>query len=483
MSIIAIMGAVLIFVGVAWLIAKNWHQIPDIVKVVILVFSTLLAFVLGVVLKSNNYDGSGRGLIALGALLYVLSLFLISQIYHLANSTQNYSWLLFFAWTIIMLTAYLLHSPENIIISLIVFFNWAILQYFSSISGSDSINNGGLVLGISLIFLSAGTLLYGLSVLHNSIKHKFTNIYRFWTVFYFLLIFYTLSFQMVLPILAEYSFEAGMFSIFLILFILTSFLSLIIGLLVASSKRSISIKETGIFIVVMILLFVLILSTKIGAGQMGACYAVQCYNLESASKCNNPPGNLVCKWQSSSNAKGYCQDINCYSFGNESACNSAPAKLKCEWNNNYCNQKTILVEGFRDNEKCLNYQNQKTNCLEQKECDWRPGSSSLYNSRGLPTGLWLLWMVVNFIFIGFIVLVLGYGQEVGSSKIINLGILFFVVEIVTRYIGFWFDFRGYVAFGILAILGGIMLILGAWLIPKWRRGLLENTSKEGIVVE
>ena len=51
-----------------------------------------------------------------------------------------------------------------------------------------------------------------------------------------------------------------------------------------------------------------------------------------------------------------------------------------------------------------------------------------------------------------------------------------MLEIISRYIGFWMDFRGYLSFSILAIIGGILLIIGAWLIPKWRAQLLEESE-------
>ena len=71
---ISVMGSILIFVGMAWLVARNWHSMPDIVKVIILVGSTLGAFYAGVSLREKNQEGVGRGLLVLGSLLYVLSL-------------------------------------------------------------------------------------------------------------------------------------------------------------------------------------------------------------------------------------------------------------------------------------------------------------------------------------------------------------------------------------------------------------------------
>ncbi len=114
--------------------------------------------------------------------------------------------------------------------------------------------------------------------------------------------------------------------------------------------------------------------------------------------------------------------------------------------------------------------------MDETPCAWRPSYGAIGES--LPTVLWFLWIVINFVFIGFIILVLWYGQFVNYTKIINLGLLFFVLEILTRYIGFWLDYyKGYFAFSILAVLGGIMLILGSLFIPKWRKKLLEKTGQ------
>jgi uncharacterized membrane protein len=467
-AVVATIGAVLIFIGFAWLIAKNWHQIPNVIKIMILVFATLAAFVSGVLSRQHNHEGIGRSLITLGALLYILSLFLISQIYHLATTTQHYAWLLFFAWPIILITAYLLNSPENLVVSMIVFFPWVILQYYSSISKISFLSEGGTIFSFILIFLSAGALLFGLSTLHNSLKHRFTNIYRFWTVFYFLLIFYILSFQSFLPILSEYSFEGKAFSFFLVLFIILCFFGFILGTLFSVSKTSISLKEIVGFIGVLAILFILILSTKMGAGLMGSCNAKSCYDFKTSTDCVSAPSPLVCEWKVNS-----CRQISCYNFKTETECSSAPAKLNCNWENNNCMQQRRDSSAY---EICRQYNNQKSQCSSQSLCKWTPSYGFLDSSRGLPTSLWLLWIINNFVFIGFIILILWYGQRIGSTKIVNLALFAFILEVITRYIGFWFDFRGYFAFSVLAILGGLLLIFSAWFVPKWRRKLLDETQ-------
>jgi len=473
-AMIAIIGAILIFIGFAWLIAKNWHQIPNVIKIMILGFVTLAAFVLGVFSRQHHQEGLGRSLITLGALLFILSLFLISQIYHLPTTTQHYAWLLLFAWVTILITAYLLDSPENLVVSMLTFFLWVFLQYSSSVLKSGGFR-GGSIFGLILIFLSTGALLFGLSSLHNSIKHKFTNIYRFWTILYFLLIFYTLSFQLNLPVLSEYSLKGITSSVFLVLFTLSCFFGFIMGTLIAFNKGSISLKEIFGFIGVLVILFILVLSTKAGVGLTGTCYAKTCYGFKTEVECNSAPDPLVCEWVVNQwNPEGDCSPASCYNYKTEVECNSAVTKLDCNWENNRCNeQKRLNHNAYKI---CSKYNNQKKNCAEQELCRW-----SYHNSwsilKGLPTILWLLWIFNNLVFIGFIVLILWYGQKIGSIKIVSLALFAFIVEIITRYIGFWFHFRGYFAFSILAILGGFLLIFGAWFMPKWRRKIINETKQ------
>ena len=125
---------------------------------------------------------------------------------------------------------------------------------------------------------------------------------------------------------------------------------------------------------------------------------------------------------------------------------------------------------------CSENNNQKSSCLENKLCNWQPSYSWWGSAGQLPTIYWILWILNNIVFIGFIILIIWYGQKIGSTKIVNLSFNVFILDILSRYIGFWMDFKGYFAFSILAILGGLMLIGGAWLIPKIRKKLLEQTK-------
>lgn len=451
-AIVAVIGAILIFIGFAWLIANNWHQIPNAAKIFILVFAILAAFTSGVKIRQNNHLGVGRALITLGSLLYLISVFLIAQIYATPSGLQGDAWLLFLCWTVILLIAYILDSNESLVISMITFFIWVILQYLASISSLSFSSDNELIFSVILILLGAGALLFGLSILHNSLGHRFTNTYRFWTVFYFSGIFYLLCFQYLLPMISEYSFEGGAFSPFFMIFMLICFFGFIIGVFFAGRKNSSLLKEILGFVGVLVVLFILVLLTKIGAGLMGHCGEKTCYDFKSELECASAPTPLVCGWETKSStglSTDFCGDLR-----------TGDAR----WS-------TAVYE------ICIKNNNHEENCIQNPLCKWQP-TSDFFNVGRLPTNLWLLWILNNAVFIGFIILILWYGQQVGSTKIVNLALLVFILDIISRYIGFWMDFKGYFTFSVLAIFGGIMLILGAWLIPKWRKNLLENIKKQ-----
>ena len=93
-------------------------------------------------------------------------------------------------------------------------------------------------------------------------------------------------------------------------------------------------------------------------------------------------------------------------------------------------------------------------------------------------GLWVMWLFDNVLFILVILSVIGYGTRYRSAEIVNLAIMFFALDIITRYIGFVLDFGGQMGFAVMSILGGIILIAGGWGIEKWRRKLIEKTKEK-----
>ncbi|MEK6872167.1 MAG: DUF2157 domain-containing protein [Nanoarchaeota archaeon] len=369
-AIVATIGSILIGLGVAWLLALNWHDIPSAFKIVILVLFTAAAYIAGTILRIHDYAKIGESLLFLGALLYTLSIFLIAQIFNLAVSFQAYSYLLLLSWVGIVIAAYIFGSPTSLWLGLIEFLPWVSLQ-FVAFYEKNLFDFEGFAPGIlAIIYLVIGVFLYGLTQVHKSTGHAFFDVYRYWTAFYILLLTYIFSFQILLPYLWPEGFELTMgVLIFLIVISVIALISAFVGISMSVSANKLSGKEVLSFVAILIIYVLLISSAGLVSGAEG---------------------------------------------------------------------------GF---------------------------------SGGLDVGLFILWLFDNILFIIVILSVIGYGVRYKSSKLVNLGILFFVVDIITRYIGFWMDIGGEVGFAVMSIIGGIILIIGGWLIESWRKRLVEKTQQ------
>lgn len=481
---VSVIGAILITLGVAWLIALNWHSIPAVLKVLILLGATATAYIIGVILRTNDYPGIGKSLFALGSLLFTLSIFLIAQIFHLGTDLQTNANLLLIAWIGVILAAYIFDSSISLSIALIEFFIWISLQVFSFMGRTYEPSFGIL----ALVYLNAGILLYGLNLIHNSQGHKFSKIYKYWTLFYILIFSYILSFEIVLPALWGNGFDTPSGSlIFLLIFAVISLFVWFIGTIISLNNNTIQMKEVISFVAIIILLGALIFSAIAVASVLGTCQIKQCHDIKSQSSCNNANlQNQVCRWNTNFNDEGYCQAQSCYNFNNLSSCNSAPSKLNCTWQN-YSNGfedvdrgDCISTSRYYDydysNNLCTKYNNQRESCQSKSLCKWNPNYS--YSTRNAPISLWLVWMYANVIFLLVILGVIGYGYYTRNSKIVNLGIAFFVLDVISRYIGFMMDFWENTGLAVLMITAGILLIGGGWLIEKWRRSLISHTVNE-----
>ena len=89
-SVIAIMGASLIGLGIIAFIASNWSDIPQPARLALLIIGTLSIYAVGGALRYRwEYAHTGTALILLGAIAYGAALHLIAQIYHLPVNHPN----------------------------------------------------------------------------------------------------------------------------------------------------------------------------------------------------------------------------------------------------------------------------------------------------------------------------------------------------------------------------------------------------------
>ena len=377
-SIVATIGAILVGLGVVWILALNWHTIPSGLKVVVLVISTAAAYGVGVLARIKDYHKIGHSFLLLGAILYTLSIFLIAQIFNVAVSAQVYAMLLLLSWIGILFTAYIFDSSLNLVFALIQFVYWVGLQYIAIFEERlFDIYQSGLGI-LALIYLAIAILLYGLTQYHKSKNHEFFDVYRFWTAFYILLLTYILSFQTLLPVLWPQDFSLDpMGLVFLIVMFLIAIVVAMIGISMSVNKKTLKGKEVIAFVGTVVIYILLISVSSLVSG----------HNV-----------------------------------------------------------------GFSNNISPL---------------------------------LLILWLVNNIVFIFVILAVIGYGVNYKSSKIVNLAILFFVLDIFTRYIGFIIDLGGQIGFAVLSIIGGLILLFGGWAVEKWREKLVaksKSKSQEGFAI-
>ena len=510
-------GGLLGGLGIFGLLFSFFSIIPYIVFAAFLALILRIKIVRQLIIGDESRNpfifATSISIVFLWAILFFLNSFLTTY--------QRISFVILIPILIFALFSYFYKSKGSMVIAMIEFLVWLIIQHSAFYENSNFSYSMG---SFALILLAAGALFYGLQLSHKARDHEFYKVYRGFSLLYFLLFSYILTFQLLLPNLWPSGLSVPLGAlVFLIVFSLFSLITFITGTISSISNESTKGKEIFAVILAIILLVILILSSNVLTVTTGICSTKTCYDYENKNacegaaaivgciwdedfewcsepscydfmdenSCKNAPFLMHCAWsddscdiqscnsfeteESCENAAGYCGWFNnncaqasslCYKYDSVSSCNSAPSEMECTWvptSNNCLTNKTSAG--------CDIYNNDRTSCVANSKCTWE--ASSYYSRPSeVPTSLWILWIFANIIFIFIILSVIGYGTYHSSPAIINLGITFFALDIFTRYIGFIMDFWGYTTLSILFISGGIILIFGGWLVEKWRRKLV-----------
>ncbi|MSS75209.1 DUF2157 domain-containing protein [Candidatus Pacearchaeota archaeon] len=478
-QLIAVIGAILIAVGIAWLLAWNWATIPAFLKILILVGLTTGTYVGGVVLREHEYPKVGGAIILLGSALFTLSVFLIAQIFATDASVQGMANLQLISFIGVLIAAYMFASPASLILGLVEVGTWLFNQ-FIAFEESFDFSPGYL----ALLYLLMGGLLYGLSLVHRTQDHAFANIYKWWTFAYLLAFSYILSFQTLQPMLWAFGFSLGTGQgILLIILSLGMLATVAAGIIGTTKKNAIDARELLSALGIFIALSIFILLTAILTGTSGQCYEKSCYQFNSA-QCTAASDRCLLK-------DAQCQELSCFGL-NKTECATAPTKLSCSWQsdsnldgvtsdtNGHCYPETPFDLLPRVN-PCEKYVNDRTSCTVREECSWSPDNGGYWgygSNRSLSGTEWFVWIVGNLVLLGMILLTLGHGTRFNNPALVNLGISFFALDIITRYIGFIMDLEGYLSLSLMFISGGVLLLVGGWLLEKWRNSLLEKAGKK-----
>ena len=118
-SVIAIMGAALIGLGIIAFIAANWSDIPKLVKLALMVVGTPAIYVIGWFVGYRfGYERIGMAIILLGAIAFGASIHLVAQTYHVPVNHPNLMPLWFLG---VIPLAYITRSRAIMGLSIILF--------------------------------------------------------------------------------------------------------------------------------------------------------------------------------------------------------------------------------------------------------------------------------------------------------------------------------------------------------------------------
>jgi uncharacterized membrane protein len=118
-SVIAIMGAVLIGLGIIAFIAANWSEIPKLAKLAMMVVGTPAIYVIGWFLGyRSDYPRIGIAIILVGAIAFGASIHLVAQTYHVPVNHPNLVPLWFLG---VIPLAYITRSRAMLGLSIILF--------------------------------------------------------------------------------------------------------------------------------------------------------------------------------------------------------------------------------------------------------------------------------------------------------------------------------------------------------------------------
>lgn len=505
-TIVATIGSILIAVGIAWLLADNWHYLHSVLKIIILLGLTFSALFAGVQLKIKKYDKIGSTLIFLGSGIFTLSIFLIAQIYSLPQTLQMNSTLILISMIGVFLTAYMFNSSSSLLLGLVEMFFFTILQFVSFIEGTEF--SGAY---IALIFLLLGIFIYGLTLIHQKINNPFSKLYKIFSVTYFLLFAYILTFEFLLPNLWTKGFAMNtkgiIYLVFLGIIALATF-----GFGLKSQLSNIK-KEIMFFGIIIATLTIIIFGAYFILSDVGSCSAKSCYDSQDQLSCNSLQLGTGCVWKDN-----YCQDKSCYIYNDKNLCEAESINgIKCVWDKNNCvqddcyiynSENECIVASKRFNNTCKWETNSgtgycgkiydpafekqfmdsryefcqnikaKNSCSQESTCKWGPYNQyNGFNGRNEPLKVMMLWIFNNIIFLALIILFIFFASVEKNKTMINIGIIFFGLDIFTRYVGFIVDYSGYLSLSIFFITGGVILVFGGYFIEKWRRKLIEKTEK------
>lgn len=191
--LLAILGAVLVGVGVILFVGSNWESIPKWARLVSLMAATAAAYQGGYRLstRSQTYPKVGAALVFLGSLLWGASIFLVGQTYHMGGPGGDGERTGVLIWFIgVLPLAYVLWSVPHLVLALVlgnVWLYWTIGEVLSPYGPQ----------AVLLPALAVGLLFYALGRLHTDRRsaERFEAAYCWLGLLSVFVVLYAFSFE------------------------------------------------------------------------------------------------------------------------------------------------------------------------------------------------------------------------------------------------------------------------------------------------
>lgn len=190
-GVIAVVGAVVLGLGMILFFAANWRGMPAWQKVALVYAATAGAYAGGYLLRIRAplMPRVGTALLLLGALLFQAGLFLLAQIYNMPVDSPV---LLLLGAAGILPLAYATRMRSLLLVGLINALVWLGWAYTDVVEDSDQ------AFALPAIYLLVGVLLFAGAALHrpyNDRPHPFHAVYQLFGALTVLLAVYILTFE------------------------------------------------------------------------------------------------------------------------------------------------------------------------------------------------------------------------------------------------------------------------------------------------
>lgn len=390
--------------------------------------------------------------------------------------------------------AYRLKSKGTLALALAAAITTITLQFLVFTKNADVAPG---LLAISL--LETGATIYGLSLLHRAKTHEFSGTYSWLSAAYLLLFAYVLSLQQALPSLWTVETATKEPAMLPVLLGIAAFLTLAFGINNAVKRGVADKREILGALVAFALLGTVIWVANLVTSQVeletgNFCKPRSCHDYQNQANCQGAPEDLECEWNQETNT---CRQRGCYNYVDQVQCEKdKETRLKCQWSSGTClrvyyacywdgpcepagteTDKEPYYDRFISNflKDCPLFTDEAS-CNRPTVCKWEPAPPK---GGSIPPEMWALWISANLLVMGIILGVVSYGTWQKRPELVNLGIGFFALEIITRYIGFVQDRWGPMGLNLIFIALGMALIVGGTYLERWRKKLMSQASTSG----